>query len=112
MIGSYNIYKLVDKALNGSSPNVKGVAGEKLARINQNAKRSFWINNRKRVPDAISGKRLVEVKNVDYISNTLQLRDYADIARKHNLTQVLKVRLTTKVAQSVIDAGWIIKHLW
>ena len=62
LIGSYNKYKLVDKALNGSSPNVKGVAGEKLAKINQNAKRSFWINNRKRVPDAIRGKRLVEVK--------------------------------------------------
>ena len=55
---------------------------------------------------------LIEVKNVKYISNTLQLRDFADYARLTNRTLELFVRPTTKVAITVIKVGWNIHYLW
>ena len=55
---------------------------------------------------------LTEVKSVKYISNTQQLRDFADYANATGRSLELYVRPTTKVAQTVIDAGWDIKYLW
>ena len=55
---------------------------------------------------------LTEVKNIKYISNTQQLRDFADYANATGRSLELYVRPTTKVAQTVIDVGWDIKYLW
>ena len=43
---------------------------------------------------------------------TSQLRDFAKYANDTHRTLELYVRPTTKVAQTVIDAGWNIKYLW
>ncbi|MBQ7246601.1 MAG: hypothetical protein IJS22_00715 [Lachnospiraceae bacterium] len=69
------------------------------------------INGRTRIPDAISDSTLTEVKNVNYISNTCQLRDYADYANTTGRTMDLYVRSTTRIAKTVINAGWNIKYL-
>ena len=55
---------------------------------------------------------LAEVKNVKYISNTQQLRDFATYANATGRTLELYVRPTTKVAKTVISAGWNIRYLW
>lgn len=55
---------------------------------------------------------LIEVKNVAYLSNTQQLRDFARYADDQKLSKVLYVRPNTKCSQSLIDAGWNIRSLW
>ena len=94
------------------TPNEVGKIGERLAGIDPTAKQTIQINGRTRIPDAMSVTTLTEVKNVKYISNTQQLRDYADYAKLTNRALELYVRPTTKVAKTVTEAGWQIKHLW
>lgn len=104
-------YLKVKAATTGTSNSI-GKAGEKLAGIDPSKKQPIQINGRIRIPDALTDTSLIEVKNVKYISNTLQLRDFADYAHQANLTLELYVRPTTKVAQTVIDAGWNLNYLW
>ena len=94
------------------TPYEVGRAGEDLAGIDQSAKRPIEINGRTRIPDVLTETTLTEVKNVNYISNTLQLRDYANYAITTERNLELFVRLTTRIAKTVIDAGWIIRTLW
>ena len=94
------------------TPSEVGKIGERLAGIDPTAKQTIQINGRTRIPDAMSATTLTEVKNVKYISNTQQLRDYADYAKLTNRALELYVRPTTKVAKTVTEAGWQIKHLW
>lgn len=81
-------------------------------RSNPKAKTSIQVNGRTRIPDALTDSTLTEVKNVKYISNTSQLKDFATFAKNTGRTMDLYVRPTTKVAKTVIDAGWNIKYLW
>ena len=46
------------------------------------------------------------------ISNTQQLRDFADYAHVKDLKMELFVRPNTRVAKSILEAGWDIKYLW
>ena len=104
-------YSNVHAATTGS-PNSMGKAGERMAGIDPSAKRAIRINGRVRIPDELTQTTLKEVKNVKYISNTLQLRDFADYAKITGRTLELWVRPTTKIAKTVIDAGWNIRYLW
>ena len=94
------------------TPNQIGQIGEQLAGISSKEKTPILINGRIRIPDKLTAGVLTEVKNVKYISNTQQLKDYADFARKTGRQLELYVRPTTKVSQTVLDAGWQIKYLW
>ena len=98
-------------ATKGTSNEI-GRIGEQLAGIDPGAKVSIQVNGRTRIPDALTETTLTEVKNVKYISNTRQLRDFADYAKATGRTLELYVRPTTKVAKTVIDAGWDIRYLW
>jgi RHS repeat-associated protein len=90
-----------------------GKEGERQAGADQNEKQSININGRVRKPDILNSETLTEVKNVKYISNTLQLKDYADYANINGLGKTLVVRAGegTKVAKTVIAAGWKINRL-
>ena len=97
-----------------NSPNALGKAGEMKAGIDPNAKEAIRVNNRIRIPDALdhSNKVLTEVKNVRYISNTAQLRDFTTYASGKGYVKVLIVRTDTKVAKTVYKAGWdVVKFL-
>ena len=89
-----------------------GQVGERAAGISSKGKTEILINGRYRIPDKLTKDTLIEVKNVKYISNTRQLKDYADYAKLTERQLELYVRPTTKVAKTVIDAGWKIKYLW
>ncbi len=102
----------IGKMATTGSPNSIGKIGEQLAGINPKAKTPIYVNGRTRIPDALTPSTLTEVKNVKYISNTSQLRDFATYATNTGRTMELYVRPTTKVAKSVIDAGWNINYLW
>ena len=104
-------YAKVHSATTGS-PNSMGQAGERMAGIDQSAKQSIQVNGRTRIPDAITPTKLTEVKNVKYISNTQQLKDFATYAHDTGRSLELWVRPTTRVAKTVVDAGWDIKYLW
>lgn len=88
-----------------------GRVGEKMAGIDRSQKKAIRINGRVRIPDELTQTTLKEVKNVKYISNIRQLRDFADYAKATDRSLELWVRPTTKVAKTVIDAGWSIFHL-
>lgn len=60
----------------------------------------------------MNNSTLIEVKNVKYISNTLQLREFADYARATNRGLILYVRPTTKISKSLTNTEWKIKCLW
>ena len=90
----------------GSEPVRKGQEGERLAGIDPKAKQKIEINGRTRIPDALDSDSLTEVKNVKYISNTLQLRDYADIAKATGRSLKLIVGPETQVSGTVKAAGW------
>ena len=104
-------YAKVHAATTGSS-NAMGKAGERMAGINQSAKKPIQINGRTRIPDAMTDTMLTEVKNVKYVSNTQQLRDFATFANDTGRSLELWVRPTTRIAKTVLDAGWNIKYLW
>ena len=104
-------YVKVNSATTGS-PNSMGQAGERLAGIDCSAKQPINVNGRVRIPDAMTNSVLKEVKNVKYISNTQQLRDFATYANATGRTLELWVRPTTKVAQTVTSAGWNLHYLW
>ena len=104
-------YAKVHSATTGS-PNSMGKAGERMAGIDQSAKGPIQINGRTRIPDAMTDTTLTEVKNVKYISNTQQLRDFAAFANDTGRSLELWVRPTTRIAKTVIDAGWHINYLW
>ncbi len=97
---------------NNGNANVIGRAGEQLAGITPGPKTLIEVNNRIRIPDALSSTTLKEVKNVSYISNTLQLRDFATYAKATGKAMVLYVRPTTIIAKTVLNAGWTIQSLW
>ena len=91
----------------------KGKVGELLADITTNkGKPRFDIDGRTRIPDAIRGGQLVEVKNVASLSNTSQLKDFMAIAQKEGLIPTLCVRPGAHIATTVLDAGWNIERLW
>ena len=94
------------------SPNSIGKIGEKLAGIDPTQKVPIKVNGKVRIPDGLTKDVLTEVKNVKYISNTSQLRDFAQYANNKQMKYELWVRPTTKIAKTVIDAGWDIKYLW
>ena len=79
-----------------------------MAGIDRYAKQSIQVNGRTRIPET----PLTEVKNVKYISNTQQLRDFAAYANATGRSLELWVRPTTRVARTVINAGWHINYLW
>ena len=89
-----------------------GKAGERMAKIDPKQKEPIQINGRTRIPDGMTDNVLTEVKNVKYISNTQQLRDFADYADLTKRTLELYVRPNTRIAKTVIEAGWDIKYLW
>lgn len=102
----------IARVATSGSPNQIGKIGEQLAGIDSAAKTPIVINGHLRIPDALTETSLIEVKNVKYISNTSQLRDFADYANQAGLTKTLYVRPTTVVAKTIVDAGWDIKTLW
>ena len=100
------------RAATTGSPNSIGKAGERMAGIDPDAKEIIKVNKRIRIPDAMTSTTLKEVKNVKYISNTQQLRDYAAYAKLTERSLELWVRPTTRIAKTVRAAGWNIKYLW
>ena len=70
----------------------------------------FFINGRDRIPDGVNVRAgtLSEVKNVQSLSFTQQLRDYSDIAQRDGLTFNLYVRSGAKLSgplQTEIRSG-------
>ena len=100
------------RAATTGSPNSIGKTGERLAGIDQSAKNPIKVNGRTRIPDALTDTTLTEVKNVRYISNTRQLRDFATYAKSTGRSLELWIRPTTRVAKTVINAGWHLNYLW
>ena len=114
LAGSAFRYARIHSATTGT-PNSIGQAGERMAGIDPANKKPIHINGRTRIPDGISRTTLTEVKNVKYLSNTLQLRDfaaYANADKDNVLRLILYVRPDTKIAKTVIAAGWDIRYLW
>ena len=97
----------------GRTPTQLGKEGERQAGINPKGKSIIQVNNRIRIPDELKPDLLREVKNVKYISNTLQLRDFASFASStsRSLELVVRAGAGTKVAKTVIEAGWKIVPL-
>ena len=97
---------------NACKPTDIGKAGERKAGI-PGDKTKFDIHERVRIPDYTNAKRrfIAEVKNVRYQSNTLQLRDFADIAMKKSYRKILVVRKTTRVANTIYKAGWTVHRV-
>ena len=88
-----------------------GAIGEAFVGIDPAKKQIVNMEHNNRIPDALGKSFLAEVKNVSYISNSQQLKDFAKIAEQKNVPKYLFVRPNTKIAQSVIDAGWEIRYI-
>ena len=102
----------IAKVATTGTPNAIGKIGEQLAGIDSGAKVPIEVGGRIRIPDAMTHTTLTEVKNVKYLSNTSQLRDFATFANQTERTLNLYVRPSTKISRTVIDAGWNIRYLW
>ncbi|MDE2048285.1 MAG: hypothetical protein KGJ44_07755 [Betaproteobacteria bacterium] len=96
-----------------------GKEGEAAVRavydIGEKPAQSILMNGRGRIPDGINplAKSLSEVKNVDSLSFTRQLRDYSEYAQSQGLRFDLYTRPSTKLSgplQDAIDSG-LINHL-
>ena len=96
----------------GAGPVHVGQAGENAVRgaFNIGDKVKIRINGRNRIPDGLTGNVLSEVKNVDSLSYTQQLRDFADFAQQTGKRFDLYVRPNTKLSgplQQAFNSGVI-----
>jgi RHS repeat-associated protein len=87
----------------GIGPIRIGQAGEEAVGI-YGPKTAIEINGRIRIPDQVTNEVLREVKNVQNISYTRQLRDYADFAQQEGLTFELYTRSSTQISGPLNEA--------
>ncbi|MDV6014396.1 putative toxin [Haloechinothrix sp. LS1_15] len=67
-------------------------------------KEAITVNNRDRIPDGITSKGVHEVKNVKYLSNTRQIRDYKQFADSTGRKLHLDTRTDTRLAEPLRKA--------
>jgi RHS repeat-associated protein len=83
-----------------------GAAGEAAVRgaYEIGPRASFTIEGRLRIPDGLTSSTLSEVKNVERLSFTGQLRDYSAFARSVGLNFDLYARSTTRFSGPLAEA--------
>lgn len=106
----------VDKAAKLAENVIKGQQGQTLSGWQQNYTHieSFTETAKYRIPDMLDKdlNLLGEVKNVQYLRFTNQLRDYLAYAENMNYTFYLQLPQSARIAaklQTLIDAGKIIR---
>ncbi len=84
---------------------MKGRLGEQLAGITGPKEPIFLNNLKKRIPDRIDkiARELIEVKNVQRLSYTRQLKDYMEWCNENKYTFVLIVRWYPKLSKPLQD---------
>lgn len=104
-IGRYAVGRLAAKT-GGAAAVRLGRAGEDLVRAARDIgpKIRIWINGRGRIPDGLTNTVLTEVKNVQSLSLTRQLRDFLDFAQKTGRRFDLYVRAETRLSGPLQDA--------
>ena len=106
---------LIKKATTGT-PNKIGKIGEKWGRADKH-KTPIKVNGNDRIPDIYKNKKHIigDVKNVEHLTYTRQLRDYVTFAQTNDYKMILRVRSSTtfsKPLQELIDSKIIkIKYL-
>jgi hypothetical protein len=93
-----------------------GKAGEDAVRgvHDIGAKSRIEVNGRYRVPDGLTRHALTEVKNVQSLSYTSQLRDYAQFARENGLVFRLFTRSDASLSARLVEeiqAGRIVHEI-
>jgi Restriction endonuclease fold toxin 7 len=94
-----------------------GKEGEAAVRavVDIGEKKPYKINGRTRIPDGIKGNILSEVKNVNKLSYTRQLRDYAAIAKREGLEFHLYVRrgahLSERLNQEILKEDIKLRYI-
>jgi RHS repeat-associated protein len=103
----------------GASPYSKGKAGEdfvsKQISTNKNTLKITAPSGKDRIPDFITKKHIIEVKNTKSQSYTRQIKDYQKISKKNGKKMVLYTRKNTRLSRPLkqqIKNGRIIhRHL-
>jgi hypothetical protein len=113
--GIGDLFKALKVANIAKSAGQLGREGEAAVRAAQNigSKSAIEINGRTRIPDGLTDTILSEVKNVDKLSFTRQLRDYSDFSQQTGRSFDLYTRPGTQLSgplQDAIDSGFI-NHL-
>ena len=87
--------------IGGKAAVLKGQQGESIVRklYNIGEKRSIKINGRNHIPDGLTQTTLSEVKNVESLSLTRQLRDFADYATQKGLKFDLYVKVGAHLSE-------------
>jgi len=88
------------------SPNAIGKAGEEAVQgtYNIGSKVKIRVNGRGRIPDGLTDDVLSEVKNVQSLSFTKQLRDFSTFAQMSGRRFDLYVRASTKLSKPLQEA--------
>ena len=94
-----------DRALDSIRKGKEGEAAVSKALNKPKNTRTIEISNRKRIPDFLDKKELIEVKNVKYQSYTSQLRDYKRYATENRLEMKLYVKDPSKVSKKIYENG-------
>jgi len=88
---------VADKAAD-VTPQVAGKAGEAAAYLNQ-IRETYTINGRTRILDNIDkAGNIYESKNVAYLADTRQIKDFVAFAKQMSVNAYLTVRDTTKIS--------------
>ena len=89
----------------GVGPVRTGQSAEAIVRTvgDIGPKKPIFVNGRTRIPDGMTKKVLTEVKNVNKLSYTQQLRDYATFAKQTGREFHLWVKPTTKLSKQLDD---------
>ena len=112
VIDGAKLLRRSDAATGGAAAVRVGRAGEDAVRavFDIGPKELIRINGRGRIPDGLTNEVLSEVKNVQFLSFTRQLRDFADFAEQNGRRFDLFLRPNTRVSgplQDAIDRGII-----
>jgi RHS repeat-associated protein len=90
----------------GAAPVLAGQAGERAVRefYDIGEKIPIRVNGRTRIPDGLTASTLSEVKNVESLSYTQQLRDFAQYGQNTQRTFYLYVPPSTRLSQPLQQA--------
>jgi hypothetical protein len=112
------LLKLAKGIERANDARLKGKMGELAAGIPQGVpKKPIKIpgTTRRRYPDFVDERKLVEVKNVQQQGLTLQLKDYISFAKEKNIPMTLHIRsntkLTTPLKKAIEDSKINIEQL-
>jgi hypothetical protein len=102
-MGDFEKYYRLKRFFNAKEKTLTGKMAEAWLKASSFKRRipSYSGLSQYRVPDILTDKELIEIKNVKYLPLTIQLKDFLQYCEKENLKFIIYIRRETIVSNRV-----------